>query len=86
MGYTHWNSPSAGTDDYGFAALPGGNFEVIYSEMGNNVSFMSATDVNSGTSAGKGIFYNFGMVFDGTYCHPTGSVDTFFGSVRFVHD
>ena len=43
---TDWSS-GAGTDDYGFSALPAGNYNGSFNNLGSNANFWTATENNS---------------------------------------
>lgn len=78
-----WNSPNLGaTDESGFTALPGGNRfnDGNYNDVGNNGIWWSASGISSSSALGRGLDYNFGSNFRGSYEKQNGL------SVRCIKD
>lgn len=64
-GTTHWLPPNSGTDEGGFAALPGGyrgsNY-AVFADLGNYACFWTSTAISSSYAWYRSISYNYADV------------------------
>jgi len=66
---TGW-STNNGTDEFGFSALPGGNFTGGFGNVGNYGFWWSATESNSGDAWGRTMRYDYSNVIRDNFMKP----------------
>ena len=74
-----WDDDGNGTDDFGFSALPAGNYNGSFYILGSNANFWTATEYDSSSAYYRN--FNTGASMDSDYYYKSGQY-----SVRLVKD